>query len=318
MRIVFTILLWGVGLVLVTASAGINAIFWNTQGGTAIAGQMLAIVSVGTDFSKSLLPLLIDKALAARRVVVAMLGAIAFIVFLIASLVASIGFFALNRSTVTGSAEAIIAQHKLASQELKDLESQLAVLPRYHSISELRATIAAMKHQWRWKSSKGCTDATTAKSRTFCSQYQTAVGQLGGAVARDRLEIRQAKLRAEVIRLTKAGGAETSDPQASAISRLLRLVSPDATVSNVQYMLIVFAAVLVEVGAAFTLFFAARFPAIHRDADASRDAQNCAAASEASNNVMRMIDVTPEAITDDDVAELLQLPPALQVKRSLR
>jgi hypothetical protein len=55
---------------------------------------------------------------------------------------------------------------------------------------EIEARINAAKMHERWGPSKGCTDATVAESKAFCSEYFALEAQLAGAKQREQLEER--------------------------------------------------------------------------------------------------------------------------------
>lgn len=253
-------------VVLIAASAAMNAEFWSGQGETERAAMILAAVSIATDIAKALLPIYIDRAIAARRFAFATVCSGAFVVFVAASLIAAVGFVAQNRSKVAGSTAAISAEHRLAKAELDDVDGKIALLPSYPPIAQLRADLESKKHHPRWRSSDGCSNATAMRSMAFCSDYKAAVGQLDAAVARARLEKRRDTLRDEVVRLTRAGATQDATPQVTMLAKLASLFTPLGSASNVEFWLVLFTAILVEAGAAFMLYAAVAFPGVARAA----------------------------------------------------
>ena len=237
---------------MIAASCALNFDYWSAQGQTGLESHILGVVSVAVDLLKAALPVFIVVALWARRIIYASVACCAFLLFLMASLAASIGFLNKTHGAKVGTQEMLSASYLLVRQELTELDAELARLPSAPPVAAIKARIKAKQQNWRWTSTKDCTDATTSASRAFCAQYFVQREQLGAAVAAARLTARRTKLRVEVARLRQMGATQAADPQALLLARFV----PGLDRSDAQFGLLLFIAAFIEVGAALGLYLA--------------------------------------------------------------
>ena len=252
MKYVLTGLGVPVALVMIAASCALNFDYWSGQGETALQSLILGAFFVAADVFKPGLPVGIALAVRARRFVYVGLASIAFLLFLAASITASIGFLNKTRGAKVGTQEALSARYLLVRQELAELDARLARLPATAPVATIEARIKAQQQNWRWTSTKDCTDATASASRSFCTAYFAERERLGAAAATARLTERRKKVRAEVTRLQQMGATLAADPQVQILSRFM----PWIEASDAKLGLTLFIAVFIEVGAALGLYLA--------------------------------------------------------------
>lgn len=279
-------LLTAIGVVaaiaLIVASCFMNFTFWHEQGRTEFEANIFGGVSVAVDILKSVLPVLIGFAVAARRWLYVVTASFGFVLFLSAALLAAVGFSSMNRGHVVGGRETVTAKYDLAKHELTELDNRASGLTGYPPAGTIEDNLKAMQQDKRWTSSASCTDATAGPSREFCTSYFAERAKLSSAIEANRIEERRTELRREVNQLRVAGAGEAADPQASLLARLL---PSGVGVSRVQLALNIFFAVLVEFGAALGLYMATRHGAFPARVAAPRRARSAAATEPASSAV---------------------------------
>lgn len=243
-------------LVFVVASAAMNWTFMKGQGATVEEGHILGAVSVAVSILNALLPLFMAHAWVNGRRAFVAFAAPVFVVFLCFSLLAALGFAAANRGLVTGGRETITVRHSAAVGEAGEVEARLKAVPLHRPAAVVEEALRGVRQDKRWQSSKECEDATAQTSREFCKTFFDLRAELAAAVEASRLQVRLETLRGEVRRLLDAGAGREKDPQAAMLA-VLSFGRLD--VSGAQMALIVFVAVLVELGAAFGLYLATGF-----------------------------------------------------------
>jgi hypothetical protein len=252
MRYALTTLIVLAALAMIAASCALNFDYWSAQGQTARESFILGAVSVAVDLMKSALPVFIVMALRALRIIYANVAACAFVLFVAASLISSIGFINKTRGANVSSHEALSARYRLVRQELAELDKQLTRVPAAAPVATIEARIKSLQQNWRWTSTKQCSNATASASRTFCTNYFATREKLGVAVATGRLAARRAELRSEVTQLQQIGATQIADPHAYLLARFV----PGLDHSDAKLGLMLFFAVFIEVGAALGLYLA--------------------------------------------------------------
>ena len=251
MRVMVSAFCMAAALLLIAASIAMNWSFWAGQGSDDRSAQILGAVSIGIDVFKAVLPLVIAWAWSERFRLGYAVGTVYFCGCLIFSLFSAIGFASSSRGAVNGNREAISLRYAAAQRELKGLHEQLAGTAATRSVAVIEEAIARARHDRRWSSSNGCEQATVEASRQFCREYADLRIELASATDAVLLRERSATLRAELARLMTAGAMLEQDPQAGLLARLSGL-----DLKSMQTLLVVLTALLVEIGAAFGLFFA--------------------------------------------------------------
>jgi hypothetical protein len=238
-------------LTFMAASAAMNWVFLSSLGKSHLESQIFGAVSVAVDVLKSLLPIFIAGALAAQKRIYAAVAAVAFCLFFAFSLISAIGFAAHSRGAVTGGKEVIALRYQAAVRDVAEVEGKLKALPKARPQAVVVEALRALEQDKKFTTSKGCTEATALDSRSYCDGYFTAKAELATALEVLRLDGRLSTLKTEVARLQDVGAAQESDVQATLLSRMTGL-----DVSGAQMALVIFVAVLVEIGAAFGFYLA--------------------------------------------------------------
>lgn len=239
-------------LAVAAASCGMNFIYWAEQGRTAQQAVMIGTVFVAFDVIKSLSPLMVGWALTAQRYVYAIIASTFFAMTFVVAIISAIGFVSSNRSAISGTQVIKTANLELAKKEAQEIEFRISGYPKSKAPAQIEAELEALRTNYRWRSTKECSDATVTTSRAFCVGYAEKKAALAQAVAHDRDNRRLAQLRVEIKRLLAAGAGQEANPQAAMLARLL----PDANTSDAEFLITVAVAIMVEVGAALGLFLA--------------------------------------------------------------
>lgn len=239
------------GVVFMAASGAMNFVFMSGQGRGELEGHILGAVSVAVSLSVALLPFFIAWAFANRRLLSSGLGALVWVIFLGFSLLSALGFASLNRGAVTGSRDAITLRHDGTLKDISEADGRLRALGTVRPQAVIDAAIAGTRQEKAWTSSRSCEDATAAASREFCKGYFELRRELAASVEAARLSRKIDDLKREARRLKEQGAGQDRDPQA----RLLSIIS-GMDEERAQRGLIVFVALLVELGAALLPYLA--------------------------------------------------------------
>jgi len=232
-------------------SGAMNYLFMASLGKTPLEGHVLGAASAAADVLKALLPFFIAWGWAARRMVAAVSGALAFLFFAGFSLLSASGFAADNRGVLVEGREGVSQEYNRVRAALSESESRRGALPAHRPASVVSAEIEQYRQNRRWTATNECTDATESESRAFCAEYFRLRGELAAASEAEALRKRIAALQVETDALRQRGAGQDSDPQVTLLSRILGQ-EPEA----VRLALIVAVALLVEIGASLGLFLA--------------------------------------------------------------
>lgn len=251
MRIVLGLVAVVVALTFMGASAAMNWVFMSSLGKTPLEAQIFGAVSVAIDALKAMLPLFIAWALIAKKRMYAAIASGVFVLFFGFALVSAVGFAAANRGAITGGKDVVAARYQAAQRDVAEVEGKVAALPKSRPQAVIVEALRGLEQDRKWTTSKGCTEATAADSRLFCEGYFGTKAELAAALEAMRLETRLGDLRTEVRRLQEVGAGQDIDAQATLLSRLTGVGT-----STAQMAMVVFLAVLVEIGAAMGLYLA--------------------------------------------------------------
>ncbi len=251
MRFLVVLVSAGAALALIAASGLMNWVFMTSLGKSEFEQQILGAVSVAVSAFLALLPTLMLWAYREGRTLFLLLGLPVFLAFAVFSLSSAIGFAAKNRGNL--SEDRALATAKLAGvrHEIDEAESRLKALGTSSPLPALEQRLRGLEQDRRWTSSKQCEDATTEASRNFCKGYFELKAEAAQAGEEKRLEDRIASLKRQSRLLEEQGAGREADNQAAVLARLLGLPS-----AKVERGLMLFLAVLVELGAALGLYFA--------------------------------------------------------------
>ncbi len=241
----------GAALTLIAASGLMNWVFMASLGKSEFEQQILGAVSVAVSAFLALLPTLLLWAWRERRIVTIVLGVPLFLAFGAFSLSSAVGFAAKNRGSI--SEDRALATAKLAGlkQEIEEAGAKLKALPPSRPLTVLEESLHGLEQDRRWQSTKSCQDATTDTSRSFCKSYFELKGEVARASEAERLDDRIAQLKSESRRLEEQGAGREADNQAAVLARFFGVQA-----GKVERALMLFLALLVEIGAALGLFFA--------------------------------------------------------------
>ena len=124
-------------------------------------------------------------------------------------------------------------------------------LPQHRPASVVEEALKGVQQDRRYNSSNSCTDTNWNYAREFCKGFFDVRAELAAAVEDDRLANKIETLNRETRQLKEQGAGQEKDPQARMLSMLSGL-----ELDTAQKVLIMFVAVLVELGAAFGVYLA--------------------------------------------------------------
>jgi hypothetical protein len=251
MRFLVTMVSIGAALTFVAASGLMNLVFMSSLGRSDLERQILGAVSVAVSVFIAFLPTLLVWAWRERRYLYIALGVPVFLAFAAFSLSSAVGFAAKNRGSL--SDDRALANTRLAGvkHEIADAEEKLKAFGATKPVAALEAELRRLEQDWRWQSTRACQDATVDASRAFCKSYFDRQGEAATATEAANLETRLVALRSDARRLEEQGAGRVTDNQTSVLADVLGL-----SAAKVERDLMLFLAVLVEVGAALGLYFA--------------------------------------------------------------
>jgi hypothetical protein len=226
------------------------------------------MASAAADCFKALTPFFFFAALRNRVWSQALAAAVVWIVVTLYAFMSALGHASTNRSftngeraAVTQSLQDLSSDRKRLEDDLKSLEEKMSWIPRHRPPETVKAEIHVMEGDRPWVSTKGCTDITIKPSRDFCAQHGKLKAELGAGEDYQRHEVRRAEISARISELStrgeklrKGNGVAvmgTADPQANLIARLT-----GQDIETIQTALMLFVALLIEIGSGFGLYVA--------------------------------------------------------------
>ncbi|MBX9925802.1 MAG: hypothetical protein K2Y05_05545, partial [Hyphomicrobiaceae bacterium] len=120
----------------------------------------------------------------------------------------------------------------------------------------VQAEIDGVKNSRAWGWSSGCTKVDGKAERQSCDRFHALQAELGSAQQAAVLEKRIADLQSKLDGQGTHHGSADADPQAAVLTALLAKVFPNIEKSDVQTMMTVFVALLLEVGSGLGLYVA--------------------------------------------------------------
>ncbi len=241
----------GAALTLIVASGLMNWVFMTSLGKSEFEQQILGAVSVAVSAFLALLPTLLLWAYRERRTLYIILGVPVFLAFGAFSLSSAVGFAAKNRGSLSEDRALAAAKLDGVRHEIEAAEAKLKTFGAHHPFPALQESLHGLEQDRRWQSSKACQEATTDASRSFCKGYFELKAETASASEAVRIDERIAELKSESRRLEDQGAGREADNQAAVLARLFGLPT-----TKVERGLMLFLAVLVEIGAALGLYFA--------------------------------------------------------------
>src|SRR5215471_7011031 len=251
MRFLVVVVSMGAALTLIVASALMNWVFMTSLGKSEFDRYLLGAVSFAVTAFIALLPTLLVWAWRERRPVYIIVGVPVFLAFAAFSLSSAVGFASRNRGSLDEDRMLVTARLADVKREIEAIGTALKALETVRPFAAVQESLRGLEQDRRWQSSKSCEAATVDASRSFCKDYFEVKAEAAKASERERLTERIAELRRERGRLEDKGAGREADNQAAVLARLLGLPA-----SEVERGLMLLLAVLVEIGAAFGLYFA--------------------------------------------------------------
>jgi len=231
-------------------SAFMNFKYGLTLGNTPENAWMYGGFSILTDIFKTLLPLFIVSFFLQRQYISVAVGSTIFGLLVIYSLLSAFGFAKTNRATL--SKEALTQERDLKTwrSDLKSAKSEKKALPKYRPVQTVKSALNAAKQNRRWQTTKNCLEGevTARKSRAFCSDYNTLLGELATSQEAQKLNLKIDKIERKINRVATGETQKIGDVQAEALVSFAGL-SED----NAQSVLSGFIAVLTELCSSFGL-----------------------------------------------------------------
>ena len=208
-------------LSLLCVSGAMNWQFGFSLGKTEFDSHVFGVASLAADGLKALLPFFIFAAWRQRNWSQALGGTALWVVCILYAVTSALGFAALNRSDTAGTRTIQAAKYEDIRGQLDRIAQQQSWLEKHRSVSMVEAELKGAQQNYRWQSTKGCTDATVSLSREFCETYHKLEAELAAAKKNETLEKQADGLRAELSGFGGLAAVKISDPQANFIARLL-------------------------------------------------------------------------------------------------
>jgi hypothetical protein len=238
-------------LVLLGVSAMMNYQFGYSLGKTATDAHIYGMASAAADCFKALAPFFFFAAIRNRVWSQALAAALVWVVVTGYAFTSALGHAALNRFTTSGERVVASTSYKDLRAELKRAEEELKWIPPTRPPSTVDAELNVLKAQRPWLTTSECTDITAKASREFCQQYFKLSAEHASGLQAEKLRVKIAQISAQAAKVTGAAVIGEADPQAGVIARLTGL-----ELSTVQTGLMLFVALLIEIGSGFGMYVA--------------------------------------------------------------
>src|SRR5215472_9956093 len=251
MRFLVVLVSMGAALTLIAASALMNWVFMTSLGKSEFDRYILGAVSFAVTAFIALLPTLLVCAWRERRPVYIIVSVPVFLAFAAFSLSSAVGFASRNRGSLDEDRMLVTARLADVKREIEAIGTALKALETVRPFAAVQESLRGLEQDRRWQSSKSCEAATVDASRSFCKDYFEVKAEAAKASEGERLTKRIAALKRERSHLEDEGAGREADNQAAVLARLLGMPA-----SEVERGLMLFLAVLVEIGAALGIYFA--------------------------------------------------------------
>jgi hypothetical protein len=242
--------------VLLAVSAAMNWQFGYNLGRTPFDGQIYGAASAAADCMKALVPFFFFAAWRNKMWSQAAASALVWSVVTAYSLTSALGHAALNRADTTGTRTVQAQTYTDVRSDLKRAQDELSWIPQHRAAATIQAEIQAAKTHRAWGWSSGCTKLDGSAEVKHCGKYHALLAELGSAEKADLLEKRVADAQKKIADAPTHTGSASADPQAAVLTALLNKVFPSLTVTDVQTLMTVFVALLLEVGSGLGMYVA--------------------------------------------------------------
>ena len=242
--------------VLLAVSAAMNWQFGYSLGRNAFDGQLYGAASAAADCMKALVPFFFFAAWRNRMWSQAAASALVWSVVTAYSLTSALGNAAHSRNDSSGARLTQSQQYQDARKDMDRAQSQLSWIPQHRPAATVQADIDGLKGQKAWGWSDACKKTDGKAEQKLCDRFHALEAELGSAHQAGELEKRIAEAQAKLAGQASAAGAVEADPQAAVLVSLLSAVIPGLKISQVQTMMSVFVALLLEVGSGLGMYVA--------------------------------------------------------------
>jgi len=236
--------------VLLAVSCAMNYRFGLSLGKTELDGQIYGAASAAADVMKALIPFFLFAAIKNKAWSQAAASMLVWGVVTAYSLTSAFGHAALNRFDVAGQRAHESAVYDSTRSDLASAREQLAWIPQHRPMMAVQAEVDGLKNSKRWRTTKGCTDATIKVSIAFCDQYRSLSAELASASKADALNERILKAQTQLAGFS-SGANQHADPQAAVLAKLTGI-----DLEKIQLAMTVFIALLLEIGSALGMYIA--------------------------------------------------------------
>ena len=242
--------------VLLAVSAAMNWQFGYSLGRNAFDGQLYGAASAAADCMKALVPFFFFAAWRNRMWSQAAASALVWSVVTAYSLTSALGNAAHSRNDSSGARLTQSQHYQDARKDMERAQSQLSWIPQHRPAATVQADIEGLKGQKAWGWSDACKKTDGKAEQKLCDRFHALEAELGSAHQAGELEKRIAEAQAKLAGQASAAGAVEADPQAAVLVSLLSAVIPGLKISQVQTMMSVFVALLLEVGSGLGMYVA--------------------------------------------------------------
>ena len=172
------------------------------------------------------------------------------------SLTSALGNAAHSRNDSSGARLTQSQHYQDARKDMERAQSQLSWIPQHRPAATVQADIEGLKGQKAWGWSDACKKTDGKAEQKLCDRFHALEAELGSAHQAGELEKRITEAQAKLAGQASAAGAVEADPQAAVLVSLLSAVIPGLKISQVQTMMSVFVALLLEVGSGLGMYVA--------------------------------------------------------------
>jgi hypothetical protein len=233
------------GHVLAWFGIRINAWYGGTLGKTAEASALIAGLSVSADLLALVLPATARTLWVDGHRVVAGIAWALWAVTIVITLIATIGFAALNVTDVVAARTRVVAESAALTARIERLQFERAHVTETRSVGTIEAELQRVQPSAAsvWRATSGCRDVTIPESGHACAEVLALREALGTAQRRDVLDVDLDRTEAQLARLPSVTAA---DPQSETATRLvnwatfgvINLTANDVNLARVTSMIL--------------------------------------------------------------------------------
>lgn len=242
--------------VLLAVSAAMNWRFGYSLGKTEFDGLIYGAASAAADCMKALVPFFFFAAWRNRMLSQAAASAVVWLVVTAYSLTSALGHAALNRMDTAGHRAVEAQAYKDLRSDLQRAKEQLSWIPQHRPAATVQVEMDSLKNAREWSFTKGCTNVTGPQGRKFCEGYNALSAEFASAEQAGVLEARIAEVQSKLGHVDAGSVMAEADPQAAVLTKLAGIFVPNLTVEDMQTVLTIFIALLLEVGSGFGMYIA--------------------------------------------------------------